>query len=250
MNNSGNEKPFASESGEIKSGAQTDDKNEKSGNKPVNGTFGEENECKKFENFAEAEPKNKSEPETVKNKKNAGGSTDDEQKANEQKANEQKGGELYAAKKAAQEYNAKKSDVEQKKFIKGLIISYGVCFLIAAGLCLWISAAQGVFELTEPRAIFAVLSDAFFVPGVLISGFGLLYKIADGGFLDGVSFGLKRAVLSLIPGGRLKKEESYAEYKERKDKKRKNIKISAPLIVGLVFIVIAAIFLILYGQAK
>lgn len=267
MNNNDEVKPFASENGRTNAAAQTADKNKKSGNKPVNGAFGgknKENDLKntaedyaektaddnaaKTEDYAEKPALNHVEAEAVKTDKNKAGKTAETEKKESVFSGEQKGGELYAAKKAAEEFNAKKSDVEQKKFIKGLIISYGVCFLIAAGLCLWIAAAQGVFELTEPREIFAVLSDAFFVPGVLVAGFGLLYKIAAGGALDGVSFGLKRAFLSLIPGGRLKKEENYAQYKERKEKRRKNIKIAAPLIVGAVFIVVAAIFLILYSK--
>ena len=199
----------------LNSDKTADEKNKKSAYKPVIGTFADSG--------AAAENQ-----ENVKNK-NYG-----------EKADGLNGS-------PAGEHAAIKRDAEEKKEIRSLIISYSVCFAIAAGLCLWIIFAKGISSMTSKRTIFATLSDGFFVPGVLLFGFGIMYRIAAGGFLDGVSFGLKRAVLSLIPGGRLKKEENYAEYKERKAKARKKAKGWSPVITGLVFTVVAVIFLILYS---
>ncbi len=134
-----------------------------------------------------------------------------------------------------------------KKSKKGLIIAYSVCFGIELVFAAIIAYSKGVFsgELSS-SGLFGALSDAFFVPGVLFAGFGVLLKVAEGGFFDGISFGLKRAVLSFIPGARIKKEENYAQYKERKEKNRRHAKMASVLISGIVFIVIAAVFLIFY----
>lgn len=136
---------------------------------------------------------------------------------------------------------------EPKKSKKGLIIAYSVCFGIELAFAALIAYSKGVFagELSG-SGLFGALSDSFFVPGVLFAGFGVLLKVAEGGFFDGISFGLKRAVLSFIPGARIKKEENYAQYKERKEKNRRHAKMASVLISGIVFIVIAAVFLIFY----
>lgn len=162
---------------------------------------------------------------------------------NAKKNVENVGGDLQ--KKAADDLNVKKHSVE-KKVSFSLLISYAIYFVIASAICLLIISGNNIFNLTSKRKIFAILNDGFFVSGVVIAGFGVIYKIASGGILDSVSFSLKRAFLSLIPGGRLRKEENYAEYKERKEKSRKKHKSWAPLIMGLLFIGIATIFLILY----
>lgn len=144
--------------------------------------------------------------------------------------------------------NKKIGDVEAKKSLKGVIISYSICIFIGLGICLWYLLAQKVFGMTEKRVIFSALCDAFFVPGALLVGFGALYKVAVGGFLDGVAYGLRRAIFYIIPGARLK-EENYADYKERKEKSRKKFKTLAPFVTGAVFVIIAAIFLVLHNAA-
>ena len=193
----------------LNSGKKADEKLEKSAYKPVIGTFAENQENVNDKNIGETADVSGSSP--------------------------------------AGEHAETKRDAEEKKAIRSLIISYSVCFVIAAGVCLWVILAKGVFSMTNKRTIFATLSDGFFVPGVLLLGFGIMFKIAAGGFLDGVSFGLRRAFLSLIPGGRLKKEENYGEYKERKAKARKKAKGWSPVITGLVFTLVAVVFLILYS---
>ena len=104
--------------------------------------------------------------------------------------------------------------------------------------------------MTNKRTIFGTLADGFFVSGILLSGFGVLYRISADGFFDGIAYGLKRAFLSFIPGGRLKKEENYAAYKERKTKNRMKFKNWAPLIVGVVFILVSVFFLFLYESSN
>lgn len=162
-------------------------------------------------------------------------------------------GKKYPKKDAispAEEHAVVKRNEAEKKALRSVIVSYSVYFAVAAGICLWIIAAQGIFKMTNKRTIFGTFADGFFVPGILLSGFGILYRISAGGFFDGITYGLKRAFLSFIPGGRLKKEENYAAYKERKTKNRKKFKNWVPLIVGVVFILVAVFFLFLYESSN
>ena len=207
------------ENDNLKSGKTADENCNKSADKPVNGDFSRKTNDK---TTAENSSGKSAKKDSVNNR----------------------------AVSPAEEHAAIKRDETEKKEIRSLIFSYVVYFVIAAGLCLWIVAAQGIFGMTGKRKIFGTLADGFFVPGILLSGFGVLYKISAGGFFDGIGYSLKRAFLSFIPGGRLKKEENYAAYKERKTKNRKKFKAWSPLIVGVVFILISVVFLFLYESSR
>lgn len=132
--------------------------------------------------------------------------------------------------------------------IKRAIISYSVTFVIAAATTVMILFYKNAFETRSLRTLYGVLSDAFFVPGVIIVGFGIMTHIAQGGFLDGISYSLKRAALSFIPGGRIKKEETFAEYKERKNDTRKKTEVMSMYVVGGVFLLVAIVFVALYSN--
>ena len=64
-----------------------------------------------------------------------------------------------------------------------------------------------------------ILSDAFTVPGMLLLMFGCLIWFSNGGVLDGLVYGARLAIRSLIPGGRYR-DEKYADYVERRRQSR------------------------------
>lgn len=88
---------------------------------------------------------------------------------------------------------------------------------------------------------FRFLSDAFFIPGVLLFGVGMLVFLSGVGMFDilGYSIGLFFRIR------RTSKHESYVEYKERK-----NLQGTKPcaflMLTGLGFIVVGALFTALY----
>ncbi len=136
----------------------------------------------------------------------------------------------------------------KEKNIKRTIISYSVTFVLAAAVTIMILFYKNAFEIKSLRTLYGVLSDAFFVPGVILIGFGIMVHIAEGGFLDGISYSLRRAALSFIPGGRIKKEETYQEYKERKNDTRKKTEVISMYVVGGVFVLTAIVFVMLYSS--
>lgn len=202
-----------------------------------------------------AESAQKTSQNTVKNSENAQKNAENAQK----KAENVKNTAQKNAGKANEKPSALKSDYpsgapkkeEEKKSKKGVCIAYAVNVALGLAIGALVGNSKGLFGGSLAGiALFACLSDSFFVPGILLAGFGALLKIAEGGFFDGVGYGLKRAALSLIPGARIKKEETYAEYKERKEKSRKHAVLWVPLIVGGVFVALGAVFLILYNSAS
>lgn len=95
--------------------------------------------------------------------------------------------------------------------------------------------------------IMTVLSDACFVPGVLLAGAGLIILASNGGAFDMLAYATIRFFDLFRKDCRNKKYKDFYEYREaKKDKKRG---MAFMLIVGAVFIAFAVIFLIVYLQA-
>ena len=68
-------------------------------------------------------------------------------------------------------------------------------------------------ELTEK---FRMISDALTIPGVLLVMAGCMLWASNQGALDGLGYVTSFMIRGLIPGGRGKKDERYADYVERK----------------------------------
>ena len=129
-------------------------------------------------------------------------------------------------------------------FLKKCLIIEIVALVFNATICF----SNSIFSQTEASAIMQILSDAFFVPGVLIALFGVLLIIADGGGLDGIGYALGTLGRALIPFYKGRRE-TYSEYKARKHPEGKEKSSKWHLfIVGIINIVISIIFLLIYYQ--
>ena len=90
-----------------------------------------------------------------------------------------------------------------------------------------------------------ILCDALTVPGVLLLCAGGLLWASQRGALDGLSYGLTLAARGLIPGKRLRREESYREFVARKRCTRSG-GYGFLLITGSVTTTLSLLFLALY----
>ena len=131
-----------------------------------------------------------------------------------------------------------------KKENKALLKKYIICFCVASVLSFIVIWIKGFF--TDSIAVnIQILSDAFFVSGILLTMFaGMLYISGEGALL-GIGFVLRNVVLTFIPMGRAK-QELYSEYRERKLKKAKKEKDNCILVVGLLFLFIGIIFTVIW----
>ena len=93
-----------------------------------------------------------------------------------------------------------------------------------------------------------ILSDAFFVSGILMTLFAGLMFVSSEGALVGIGFVLRNVVLAFIPMGRAR-HEKYAEYRERKLAGAKKSGIHYPLVTGLVFLFIGIVFTAIWYKA-
>jgi hypothetical protein len=132
--------------------------------------------------------------------------------------------------------------VEQEK--KSLFIKYIVCFVIASLIAVLVFWQQGFFT-DRLEVNIQILSDGFFVSGmVFLMVSGMLFVSGEGALI-GISFVMRNIILTFIPMGR-KHQETYKQYRERKIGKVKKSNELCILFTGLFFLLIGAIFSIIY----
>jgi hypothetical protein len=131
-----------------------------------------------------------------------------------------------------------------KQETKVTLIKYAVCFGVEALIAFLVIWSKGF--LTHGVAVnLQILSDAFFVSGVLMTLFaGMLYVSGEGGLI-GVGFVLRNVVLTFIPMGRAK-HERYADYRARKLEEAKKQNNNCILITGLFFLVIGIVLTLIW----
>ena len=123
-------------------------------------------------------------------------------------------------------------------------IKYAVCVgieLVIAFLVIW---SKGFF--TDRAAVnLQILSDAFFVAGILMTLFAGMLYVSSEGALVGIGFVLRNVVLTFIPMGRAR-QERYADYRERKRREMKKNNEIGILITGLFFLAVGIVLTLIW----
>ena len=128
-----------------------------------------------------------------------------------------------------------------KKWVKELI-KYSIAFVLATGLFFLVVSIRNIFNITDKKQIFRFLSDGFVIPGVVFIGAGALVFVSNFGALNGIAYGLKHAVLMLLPFMK-KKHQTYAEFLESRKQTPGYIFI---FVVGGLFFTLGILFMILF----
>jgi len=127
---------------------------------------------------------------------------------------------------------------------RSLLLKYGITIIIALAISAWYYFSNNGSTL-KGSDLYKVLADAFTIPGIFILMFGLIIFASNEGALDALSYVVHYAGRTLVPFGRLKKPMKYAEYKE--SRKEHNISgYSFMLVVGIIFCLIAVVFIMLF----
>ncbi len=121
------------------------------------------------------------------------------------------------------------------------------CCAVAVGLLAWVYLSQRDFAGAALVDKYRMLCDAFTIPGMTLLMIGLLSWVASQGALDGLTYCVRFAIFSLIPGKRVDRDEKYVDYVLRKREKRKEGKGFAFLFhSGLVTMAVALVFMALF----
>ena len=135
-----------------------------------------------------------------------------------------------------------KKTVKQEN--KVTLIKYAICFGIEALIVFLVIWSKGF--LAQSTAVnIQILSDAFFVAGVLMTLFAGMMYVGSEGALIGVGFVLRNALFTFIPMGRAK-QERYIDYRARKLGAAKKQENSSILVTGLFFLIIGVILTVIW----
>lgn len=92
-------------------------------------------------------------------------------------------------------------------------------------------------------------SDSFMIPSVILISLYILTFVARKGFFDGLTYSFKFIGQTLIPFlVKPMQKDDYYKYKMSKEESRKQPRF-AGLLVGILFLIVAIVFYILYKIA-
>ena len=134
-----------------------------------------------------------------------------------------------------------------KQETKVTLRNYAICFgveVLIAFLVIW---SKGFFAHSMAVNI-QILSDAFFVSGILMTLFAGMLYVSGEGALIGIGFVLRNVVLAFIPMGRAR-HELYADYRARKLREAKKHNDRCILVTGLIFLFIGIVFTVIWYAA-
>ena len=132
-----------------------------------------------------------------------------------------------------------------KQKTRDALRNYGICVGIEVLIAFLVIWSKGFFAHSLAVNI-QILSDAFFVAGILMTLFAGMMYVSGEGALIGIGFVLRNAALTFVPMGRAR-HERYADYRARKlgaAKKRNN---SCVTVTGLIFLFIGVIFTVIWS---
>jgi uncharacterized SAM-binding protein YcdF (DUF218 family) len=123
----------------------------------------------------------------------------------------------------------------------GYTILLPLGLLMALGV-LWI---RGFFSAPYVSDRISSLCDAFFVPGVLLTGFGMLIFVAGGGLFDMLAYGAQRVYWLVFKAEKSQERPAtFYDYRLRKAASGKP-RCSALLVSGAFFLCLSVLFLLL-----
>ena len=133
-----------------------------------------------------------------------------------------------------------------KQETKVKLRNYGICVgieVLIGFLVIWLNG----FFTQDAGVNLQILSDAFFVAGILMTFFAGMMYISSEGALLGIGFVLRNVVLTFVPMGRAR-QETYADYRERKMGEAKKHDTRPILVTGLVFLIVGIALTVIWSS--
>ena len=122
---------------------------------------------------------------------------------------------------------------------------YAITAAVAFGMGVLIALGRGIFQEDEIDMVITIISDAFFIPGVLLICVGLIVYASNEGLFLTISYGFKTIGRTFTAKKDEKlMDEKYHEYYARQIQKKAKCKHF--LIIGLIFVVLSLVFVGIY----
>ena len=128
--------------------------------------------------------------------------------------------------------------------MKTKLFQYGITTLALAICSILIMVSKDLFVQTNAKEIYKILTDSFFVPGIVAMCFGLLIVASNEGTFYIFTYGMQ-SFINLFRKDRGKiKYKTYYDYKEAMSDNKKPYGFI--LLVGTVFVAVSLIFTVLW----
>lgn len=126
-----------------------------------------------------------------------------------------------------------------------VIFRYFITIVIASGLLLLVLWINDYWSATALVDKYRILADGFTVPGVILIMLTGLVRVSSEGAFDGLTYAVRHCAYMFVP--KKYKHETYYDYKKSKGDKRPR-GYSCMFFVGLVFVLIAIVFIRLHSS--
>lgn len=127
-------------------------------------------------------------------------------------------------------------------------LSYIIASIVGLAIFVAIICRFEIWNAAGIKYVMQILTDACFVPGVLLAGVGLIIFASNGGAFDMLAFAVIRIFDLFKKDCKNSKYKDFYEYHEaKKDVKRP---MAFMLIIGTIFIILAVIFYGVYCVVK
>ena len=125
------------------------------------------------------------------------------------------------------------------------LIKYGLALVIAGAMTVGYLLGHGYTPDLPDLDRYMMLCDAFTIPGLTLIMVAALVALSNEGSFTAVGYAVRYAIRRLIPGpgGR---QETYAEYVERKTGQERIRGYGFLFHVGLAFFAVAMVYLVLF----
>ena len=130
--------------------------------------------------------------------------------------------------------------------MKSKIAKYLITFAIGCIGAFIIMALKNIFQSETVKDTFHILTDAFFVPGVLITCFGILVVATNGGTFDMLAYGVMQFFNLFKKNPANRKYKTFYDYKKAQEDKK--LEFWYLIIDGVILIGISLIFLVVYNN--
>ncbi len=122
------------------------------------------------------------------------------------------------------------------------LITAAISFVVSVGILFGVIGGRGIFAgNVEQIDVYRYLSDGFLISGGIVVAISMLVWAGSKGAYDGISYGVSNIINMRWLNNRKDwhRKESFADYREKKQEKRKNAVWLPILIVGAVFLVVS-----------
>lgn len=127
-----------------------------------------------------------------------------------------------------------------RKYIITIIVGLVIAFIVLL--------IRNVFTLKTKVEILHVLSDAFFISGFLLFGFGLLVFASNEGTFDMLVFGFAKLINVFKRDMTKSKYKTFYDYRVSKQEKKQSFGFM--VIVGLGLILVSLVFLFFWNKVS